>query len=168
VQSGKDSRLRLINLANLSGLGGPGHLMGDPSTLQVGSIVNLLQGGTVLSQPAVWVNPADGTTWVFVVNNNGSAAYKLVFDGSGNPSLVLQWNNGTGGTSPLIANNVLFSVGGNTLRARDPVNGNALWSSSAASIGTARSWPTARCMSPMVRRTCCGSRSRASIRRRPR
>ena len=168
VQSGKDSRLRLINLANLSGLGGPGHLMGDPSTLQVGSIVNLPQGGTVLSQPAVWVNPADGTTWVFVVNNNGSAAYKLVFDGSGNPSLVLQWNNGTGGTSPLIANNVLFSVGGNTLRARDPVNGNALWSSSAASIGTARSWPTARCMSLMARRTCCGSRSRASIRRRPR
>jgi hypothetical protein len=131
VQSGKDGRLRLINLANLSGLGGPGHLMGDPGAVQVGSIINLPQGGEVLSQPAVWVNPADGTTWVFVVNNNGSAAYKLVFDGSGNPSLSLQWNNGTGGTSPLVANNVLFSVGGNTLRARDPVNGNALWSSSA-------------------------------------
>jgi hypothetical protein len=130
LQGGKDSQLRLINLANLSGLGGPGHVMGDPGAIQVGSIINLPQGGTILSQPAVWVNPADASTWAFIVNNNGTAAYKVVFDGSGNPSLSLQWNNGTGGTSPVVANGVLFNVGGNTVRARDPQNGNALWSSS--------------------------------------
>ncbi len=130
AQAGKDAQIRLINLANMSGLGGPGHVMGELGAIQVGTVLNLPQGGVVLSQPAVWVNPADNSTWVFVVNNNGSAAYKVVYDGANNPSLSLQWNNGTGGTSPVIANNILFNVGGNTVRARDPVNGAALWSTS--------------------------------------
>ena len=63
VQSGKDAKLRLINLANLSGQGAPGHVGGE-----VGAIINVPQGGVVLTQPAVWVNPGDGSTWVFVVN----------------------------------------------------------------------------------------------------
>ncbi len=130
AQAGKDAQIRLINLANMSGLGGPGHVMGEPGAIQVGTVLNLPQGGVVLSQPAVWVNPADNSTWVFVVNNSGSAAYKVIYDGSNNPSLSLQWNNATGGTSPVIANNILFNVGGNTVRARDPVNGAALWSTS--------------------------------------
>ena len=88
VQAGKDSKLRLINIANMSGQGAPGHTGGEIA------IYNLPQGNVVLSQPAVWVNPADNSTWVFVVNGSGAAAYQLAISGTGAPSLTLKWNNG--------------------------------------------------------------------------
>ncbi len=128
VQAGKDSRLRLINLANLSGQGGPGHTGGE-----IGAIINLPQGGVVLSQPAVWVNPADGSTWIFIVNGSGASALRVNFDGSGNPSLTVQWQNTAGGTSPVVANNVVFHLGSSTLRALDPLTGNLLWSATRGS-----------------------------------
>ena len=53
VQGGKDGKLRLVNLANLSGQGGPGHTSGE-----VGTPINVPQIGEVRSQPAVWANPA--------------------------------------------------------------------------------------------------------------
>src|SRR5207237_8172031 len=123
VQSGKDSKLRLLNLANLSGQGGPGHVGGE-----VGAIINVPQGGVVLTQPAVWVNPADGSTWTFVVNSNGASGLRLNFDANGNPSLVPQWQNVQGGTSPVVANNMVFSLSGSTIRALDPLSGSVLWS----------------------------------------
>jgi uncharacterized protein YegP (UPF0339 family) len=123
VQGGKDAKLRLINLANLSGQGGPGHLGGE-----VGAVINVPQGGVVLTQPAVWVNPADSTTWVFVVNSNGASGLQLIFDVNGNPSLSPRWQNVQGGTSPIVANNMVFSISGSTVRALDPVSGNVLWS----------------------------------------
>jgi hypothetical protein len=123
VQSGKDSQLRLLNLANLSGQGAPGHVGGE-----IGAIISVPQGGGVLSQPAVWVNPADTSTWVFIVNNSGASGLRLNVDASGNPSLVAQWHNGQGGTSPVVANNMVFSLSGSTIRALDPLTGNVLWS----------------------------------------
>ena len=123
VQSGKDAKLRLINLANLSGQGGPGHVGGE-----VGAVINVPQGGVVLTQPAVWVNPADATTWVFIVNSNGASGLQLALDVNGNPSLVSRWQNGQGGTSPTVANNMVFSISGSTVRALDPLSGNVLWS----------------------------------------
>jgi len=123
VQGGKDAKLRLLNLANLSRQGGPGQVGGE-----IGTIINVPQGGVVLSQPAVWVNPADGSTWVFVVNGSGASGLKLVFDVNGNPSLAPQWQNVQGGTSPVVANNMVFSLGGSTVRALDPLSGNVLWS----------------------------------------
>ena len=77
MQGGKDAKIRLLNLANLSGQGGPGHTGGE-----VAAIINVPQGGGVLSQPAVWVNPADGSTWVFIVNGSGASALRLTIDGS--------------------------------------------------------------------------------------
>src|SRR5947207_8492964 len=126
VQSGKDSKLRLLNLANLSGQGGPGHVGGEVGTLT--NVINVPQGGVVLTQPAVWVNPADSTTWVFVVNSNGASGLQLVFDANGNPSLSPRWQNVQGGTSPIVANNMVFSISGSTVRALDPLSGNVLWS----------------------------------------
>ena len=123
VQGGKDAKLRLLNLANLSGQGGPGQVGGE-----IGAIINVPQGGVVLSQPAVWVNPADGSTWVFVVNGNGASGLRLKFDASGNPFLAPQWQIGQGGTSPVVANNMVFSLSGSTVRALDPLTGNVLWS----------------------------------------
>jgi hypothetical protein len=124
VQGGKDQQLRLLNLANLSGQGGPGHTGGA-----VQAAFPLPQGGNVLSQPAVWTNPADASTWVFVGTSGGLAGFKLSIDAGGNPSLSTQWHNNAGGTSPVIANNVLYYVGGGLVRAVSPTTGQSLWTS---------------------------------------
>jgi hypothetical protein len=121
VQSGKDAMLRLVNLANLSGMGGPGHTGGE---LQ---LIGVPQGGEVLSAPAVWVNPADSSTWVFVSNGNGISGLKLTVTG-GVPSLTSQWSNGNSGFSPLVANNVLYQAGGGIIRAMNPLTGAITWS----------------------------------------
>jgi outer membrane protein assembly factor BamB len=121
VQSGKDAKLRLINLADLSGMGGPGNVGGE---LQ---LINVPQGCQVLTALAVWVNPADSRTWVFVSNSCGISGLKLTVSG-GVPSLASQWQKSNGGFSPLIANNVLYYAGNNVIRALDPVTGNLLWS----------------------------------------
>jgi hypothetical protein len=127
VQGGKDSTLRLLNLQNLSGQGGPGNVGGEVA----GSIIGVPQGGQVFSQPAVWVNPADASTWIFVVNSSGASGMRLNFDAGGNPSLAPQWHNGQSGTSPVIANNMVFFVGGSTVRALDPLSGTQLWSAAS-------------------------------------
>ncbi len=128
VQSGKDGLLRLLNLDNLSGQGGPGHTGGELQKL------NLPQGNEVLSSPAVWVNPADGTTWVFYANVNGISGLQLTVNSSGAPSLSPKWlisSSVTGRASPMMANNVLFVASTNLLQAFDPTTGTVLWSSTA-------------------------------------
>jgi hypothetical protein len=126
VQSGKDGQLRLLNLSNLSSQGGPGHTDG-----QVGSVVGVPQGGEVFTTIAVWVNPADGSTWAFVANGNGVSGLRLSVDASGNPSLVTMWTGTTGGTSPIVANNVLYVAKSANLRAIEPTTGTQLWQSTS-------------------------------------
>jgi hypothetical protein len=121
VQSGKDAMLRLVNLANLSGMGGPGHTGGE---LQ---LIGVPQGCEVLSALAVWVNPADSATWVFVSNSCGISGLRLTVT-AGVPSLASQWQNGNSGFSPLVANNVLYQAGGGIIRAMNPLTGGVLWS----------------------------------------
>jgi hypothetical protein len=129
VQSGKDEKLRILNLDNLSGQGAPGHVAGELSTAA------LPQGGEVQNAVAIWKNPADGAQWVFVVSpSNGIAGLKLVFDGNGNPSLTPVWQQGGGGGSPLVANNVLYWALNGNLRALDPTTGNQLWSGAIGGI----------------------------------
>jgi len=123
LQTGKDGKLRLIDLANLNGQGGPGHTAGE-----IGAVTDIPQGGGVLPQPAVWVNPADGATWVFVANGSGVAGLKLVIGAGGAPSLAAQWHIASGGSSPLVANNILYIARNNLLRALEPTTGNLLWS----------------------------------------
>jgi hypothetical protein len=120
VQSGKDSKLRLLNLDNLSGQGGPGHIGGE-----VGPMIDVPQGGEVLTAPAVWVNPLDGTTWVFVANDSGISGLRLAVGGT--PSLQVKWTDTTGGTSPIVAGNVLFVAGSGKIRVLDPTTGHTLW-----------------------------------------
>ncbi|MEP6943491.1 MAG: PQQ-binding-like beta-propeller repeat protein [Betaproteobacteria bacterium] len=122
VQGGKDRLLRLLNLQNLSGQGGPGNVGGE-----IG-VIDIPQGGMLLSQPAVWINPSDGSTWIFVVNSSGAAALRVDFDGSGNPSLSTQWQNGQNGTSPIVANGMVFLIAGSNVRALDALTGAQLWS----------------------------------------
>jgi outer membrane protein assembly factor BamB len=122
LQTGKDGKLRLLDLSNLNGQAGPGRTGGE-----IGAVSNVPQGGGVLPQPAVWVNPADASAWAFVANGNGIAGLKLVIASGGVPSLVEQWHSSQGGSSPLVANNVLYYAGANALSALDLATGNALW-----------------------------------------
>jgi outer membrane protein assembly factor BamB len=122
LQSGKDGKIRLLNLDNLSGQGGPGHTGGE-----VGTPIRVPQGGEVLTAPAVWVNPADGATWAFVANDGGFSGLKLSVDASGTPGLQVAWKGNGGGSSPLVANGVLFSAGSNGISALDPVSGASIW-----------------------------------------
>ncbi len=122
LQSGKDGKLRLLNLEDLSGQGGPGHTGGE-----VGNVINVPQGGKVLTAPAVWVSPSDSTTWVFVANSPGISGLKLTIANDGTPGLTPVWQKGSYGTSPLLANGVLFYASIGRISALDPLNGNVLW-----------------------------------------
>jgi hypothetical protein len=123
MQSGKDEKLRLINLDNLSGQGGPGHVGGEVSSTA------LPTGGEVQNPCATWINPADNVTWVFVVSpTNGINALRLAVDGGGNPSLVPVWNAGGGGGGAAIANNVLYYASNQKVHALNPTTGAELWS----------------------------------------
>jgi outer membrane protein assembly factor BamB len=120
VQGGKDERLRLLDLNNLSGQGGPRHLGGE---LQ---IVEIDTRGEVLSRPATWLAP-DGTTWVFVTTDQGIDAYSLDIE-NGVPSLVFRWSQEEPGSSPIVDSGVLFYTEDQNVRALDPETGNELWS----------------------------------------
>ncbi|HEX3121964.1 MAG TPA: PQQ-binding-like beta-propeller repeat protein, partial [Rhodanobacteraceae bacterium] len=88
-------------------------------------------GPEIKSQPAVWVNPADRSTWVYVTTDfAGMAAYKIVLDGSGKPSLSLKWT-GHSATSPIVANGVVYITSDARLYAYDAVSGAELVSDSS-------------------------------------
>jgi outer membrane protein assembly factor BamB len=120
VQSGKDGRLRLLNLENLSGQGGPGHMGGE---LQ---IIDLPQGQSVMTQPAAWL---DGKkSWVFVANDQGIAAFELIADADGDAQLVLRWKSTIlHGTTPIIVNRVLYLAAPHEFTAIRPPTGAVLW-----------------------------------------
>ncbi len=124
VEQNGAAMLRLLNLDNLSGQGGPGHVGG-----QVAAPLPVPQGGEILTTPAVWTNPATGATWVFVATDQGISGLELVWDGAGQPSLQTRWQHASGyAFSPLVANNVLYYAGGNTVHALRPADGTELWS----------------------------------------
>jgi PQQ-like domain/PQQ enzyme repeat len=121
VQGGKDGILRLINLDQMSGQNGPGHIGGEVFTMP------LPMGGVLLTQPAVWTNPTDNSTWLFVSNNNGLAGLQLTISPSGDPSLVQKWTK-SGGTSPLVANGIVFIASSGLISAYRATDGTLLWS----------------------------------------
>jgi outer membrane protein assembly factor BamB len=124
VQSGKDAKLRLIDLDNLSGQGGPGHTGGEVNT-----IINVPQGGEVLTQPAVWTDTTNNKIWVFVTNGNGVSGLQLITDSSNKPALTPVWQKTGGGSSPIVANGILYYAATGNLRALDPLTGTQLWNS---------------------------------------
>ena len=129
MQTGKDAKLRLINLDNMSGQSGPAHVGGE---LQ---LMNVPQGGGGMrEQPATWVNTkGDGATWLFVANDNGLSGLTLGLNGSNVPTLSSVWQKNNSTTSPIVANGILYSIssctGGTCIVARNPLTGDALWTS---------------------------------------
>ncbi len=128
VQAGKDSAVRLLNRQNLSSQGGPGHVGGEVQLL------NGAMNGGVLTQPIAW-NDAHNITWVFITNGGQLVAFKVVTDSHGHTTLQKAYANNDGGSSPFIANGILFVQDNNVIRAMDPTTGNLLWSSAQSSAG---------------------------------
>ncbi|HUI31281.1 MAG TPA: PQQ-binding-like beta-propeller repeat protein [Candidatus Acidoferrales bacterium] len=122
VQGGKDKVLRLINLSDLSGRGGAGNVGGE-----IGRLVDIPSGEMVFTAPAVWVDPQDKASWIFVGTYFGLAAYRLQVDAEGTPGLKLVWKQSDGSSSPIIANGVLYCAVSGSIRAIDPVSGKILW-----------------------------------------
>jgi len=128
VQGGKDGVLRLLDLNDMSGKGGPRHVGGELHEIKVAA------GGAIVTRPAAWLAP-DGTTWLFVTTHRGISAYALSLDNEdGLPRLEPRWQKNEGGTSPVVDGGVLVYARDNEIRALDPETGALLWNDT--SIGT--------------------------------
>ena len=64
-----------------------------------------------------------------MANDNGISGLKVLVDSHGNPRLSLVWKHGGGGTSPIVANGVLYFAQADLIQALNPVNGSIMWSS---------------------------------------
>lgn len=147
VQAGKDSNLRILDLDNMNGSGIPGATGGE---LSVGSVA---QGNMALTQPLVWTNPWTGAIMLIVANNFGISATEVIADAANANMPALRrsgppnWINAgvpvpgsattTGGTSPVLANGVLFYAGGSGVLALDPASGATLWSDTSMGVANA-------------------------------
>ncbi len=120
LQTGKDHVLRLVDIENLSGQGGPRHVGGELSKTPVP------QGGIVIARPAAWLAP-DGTTWVFVTTYLGASGLAVV-SRDGVPQLEPRWTNSLDGATPVVVNGVLYFARNHELVALNPQTGERLWS----------------------------------------
>jgi outer membrane protein assembly factor BamB len=126
VQGGKDGLLRLLNLDNLSGQGGPGHTGGEFDPVAG-------PGGGILTAPVVWISGA-GVTWVEVATDTAVAGYELGLGPGFVPNLTQRWRVAGRATSPMFANGILYAAGNGILGAYDPTTGARLWSTPIGAI----------------------------------
>jgi outer membrane protein assembly factor BamB len=105
VQGGKDGKLRLLNLSTLPGVNAK--LGGELQTVPVPGPTDMF------SAPAIWKG-----TWVFLATGGGTAAWRL----SGG-RLHSVWSNGTDGTSPVVAGNLLYVAGNGAVNVYVPTSG---------------------------------------------
>jgi outer membrane protein assembly factor BamB len=127
VQTGKDSRLHLIDLDDMSGAGAPGNVGGEIDDIEVPAY-----DFWMLTQTSTCVS-SDGTPWVFIGNNSGVSGLKVGLDGNNRPQLQPTWQVSGSATSTMTANGVLYHIGGcsggNCVIARNPETGSVLWTS---------------------------------------
>ena len=124
AQGGKDAVLKLVDRAALPGVGGELQLIGLPAEL--------------FSTPAVWTDPSNNA-WIFIGSRSAVEAYRLETNGSGVSQLVGVWQNAAGstvlGTSPVVANGIVFVAFNGAIVALDAFDGTELWSSAMRSAG---------------------------------
>jgi outer membrane protein assembly factor BamB len=87
----------------------------------------------VFAAPAAWVNPADGSTWLFVTTSSSISGYQLAASGS-TVALTAKWTLAQAGTLPHVSNNVLYVARGNTIQALAAVSGTQLWQAAIGGI----------------------------------
>jgi outer membrane protein assembly factor BamB len=112
AQGGKDRLIRLLSIQAIAGT--------TPHEGHELQTVSTPSGAVLLTTPAVWHH--DGETWMFAADSGGSAAWTLK-----NGKLIQVWKNSNGGTSPVIADGLLYVYdpkGG--LRIYEPANGKLI------------------------------------------
>ncbi len=120
TEGGKDAVLKLLNRAALPGVGNELQLLDLP--------------GPLFSTPAVW-SDGSNNTWLFMGFSDVVEAYRLETNGSGQSQIVGIWHaspaqTGGEGTSPVVANGIVFVAFDNAIVALNAVNGSVLWNSS--------------------------------------
>jgi outer membrane protein assembly factor BamB len=124
VQGGKDAVLKLIDRAPLPGVGHELQLMSLPRMMY--------------STPAVWTDPSN-QTWIFVGLQDRIHAYRLETNKLGVSRLAMKWSQQPGtsprGTSPVVANGIVFVAFDGELLAYNALTGTKLWSSAMRSAG---------------------------------
>jgi outer membrane protein assembly factor BamB len=125
VQGGKDAVLKLVNRAALPGVGNELQLIDLP--------------GGLFSTPAVWTD-ASNNAWIFLGFSDVVEGYRLQTNGKGASGLKLMWQSSAGstggeGTSPVVANGIVFVAFDNKIVALNALTGNELWSSAMRSAG---------------------------------
>ena len=123
VQGGKDAVLKLINRAAPPGV---------DDELQ---LINLPDG--LFSTPAVWTDSTDHA-WIFMGFPNVVQAYRLQTNVRGISKLAPIWQSNAGqtageGTSPVVANGIVFVAFDGAIVALDALSGRVLWSSTVRS-----------------------------------
>jgi outer membrane protein assembly factor BamB len=118
VQGGKDRVLKLVNRAALPGVGNELQLISLPKEL--------------FSTPAVWTTNS-GQAWIFLGFPNVVQAYRLETT-SGQSRLVGIWASSPGqsakaGSTPVVANGMVFIAYDGAIFALNALNGNVLWNS---------------------------------------
>ncbi len=93
VQGGKDGILRVLDWRKMAGTAP--HRGGESSHVPTPA------GARLFTAPAVWQHA--GASWMFVADNNGTAAFTLAGD-----RLQPRWHNARAGTSPVVADDMLF------------------------------------------------------------
>lgn len=99
VQSGKDAWVRIINADDMSGKGAPGNVGGELFKMKLPQTAPDDDHG-VMSQPTLYVDAEDHSTWVIMGSQSGICAliFRLVADGR--PALETVWSKGVDGDMP--------------------------------------------------------------------
>lgn len=126
VEGGKDAVLKLVNRAAMPGVGGELQLIDLP--------------GGLFSTPAVWTDGSNNA-WIFMGFSYVVEAFRLQTY-SGASKLVGVWQANAGetsgeGTSPVVANGIVFVAFDRAIVALNALTGNLLWSSASYSSGAA-------------------------------
>ncbi len=109
AQGGKAGKIHLLSIKAIAGT--------EPHQGHEVQTVSTPSGSRMLTAAAVWRHGSE--TWMFAADGNGTAAWTLE-----KGKLVQKWKNNNGGTSPLVADGLLFVYdpsGG--LRIYDPAKG---------------------------------------------
>lgn len=93
VQGGKDGMLRVLDWSTMQGTAP--HSGGESSSTPTPN------GAELFTAPAAWQHA--GTTRLYVADGDGTAAFTL-----SNGTLNPQWNNNNAGTSPVVADSMVF------------------------------------------------------------
>lgn len=120
LQGGKDGLMRLLDRMHLGGVGG--------------DLARYDLGAGVFSAPAVW-RTEKGNTRIAVGTSSAVTALEVATDAHGKSELRKVWTANVGGTSPVVANDLIFAATDDAVNAIDARTGKIVWSSGKSGAG---------------------------------